>query len=350
MEILIPYGLPHRLQTFELMRHMPSSALATAISRANALPRTPEFGSEVRVLPHSAWLSYQFGLLENIGHENSPPIATLLLQSYGVIPSAGFWFVLNPVHLEVGMSQMILADQRVLELQVAESRTLFEAAQPIFEENGKELIYGDALTWFVRADDWQALQTSMPEVAIGRDIRDTIPQGDAELAWRTLQNEVQMVWHAHPVNIERSARNMPPVNSLWLWGGASSALPTLPAIVPYTATYKLSGWMRAFGQFSPEDIPVCTAKELLATPSEHGLVVLDDLLSPALMRDWSEWTDAYQHIDEAWLAPMIRALGEKKLDRLTLHLSHDTGLATFVVNRPSLLKFWVKKSLSRLLT
>ena len=38
---------------------------------------------------------------------------------------------------------------------------------------------------------------------IGRDINALLPQGSAARRWRTLMTEVQMLFHAHPVNRAR---------------------------------------------------------------------------------------------------------------------------------------------------
>jgi hypothetical protein len=34
-----------------------------------------------------------------------------------------------------------------------------------------------------------------------------------------------MLWHTHPVNEQRAARGLEPINSLWLYGGASGWKP-----------------------------------------------------------------------------------------------------------------------------
>jgi hypothetical protein len=48
----------------------------------------------------------------------------------------------------------MMGDLRNLGLKEPESRALFETALPYFEEAGHALVYGDARTWFMRADDW----------------------------------------------------------------------------------------------------------------------------------------------------------------------------------------------------
>jgi hypothetical protein len=71
-----------------------------------------------------------------------------------------------------------------------------------------------------------------PEQALGEDLYEHLPQGHDGRRWRALFNEVQVILHQHPVNAERRARGLPPVNSLWLWGGGP---------LPQRVTTRLSG-------------------------------------------------------------------------------------------------------------
>ena len=348
IEIIVPFGLPPANMAPALIRELRAPALTLLISRAKALPRMTPFGELSRVLPHGAWLAYQFGLTATIESDNSPPVATAAMQMLGQTPAAGFWFILNPAHIQVGMDQASLTDMRQLALNGAESRALFDAAKPCFDEAGKTLLYGDATTWFVRADDWKALRTSTPDAACGRNLMPWMPEGERELEWRKLHNAVQMLWHLHPVNAAREQRGERAVNALWLWGAASGALPTLPAIVPYTTTYKLSGWMSVFGQFSPDNLPECTATALIAALPEHGLLLLDNLITPALGNDWEQWIANFHKLEDNWFAPLLAALQEQKIDSFTLHLSNDVTLATFASNKQTLRKFWIRKSLAYL--
>ena len=348
IEIIIPFGLPIAEIASELIHELRMPALATLISRANALPRMPEFSRHARVLPHGAWLAYQFGLTDDFIQDNSPPVATLAMQLFGQTPKSGVWFILNPVNVQVGANQIVLSDQRHLDLSEKESHALFAVAKPCFDAAGKTLLYGSNTIWFVRADEWKTLRTSTPDAACGQNLLPWMPKGEKATEWNHLHNEVQMLWHQHPVNTAREQRGLEPVNALWLWGGASGALPTLSAITPYTATYNLSGWISTFGHFSEENSTNLTAKELIASAPERSLLLIDRLLAPALATDWQQWIDVFRELEISWFAPLLAALQRQKIDRITLHLSNDTRLATFSADRKSLHKFWVRKSLTHL--
>lgn len=48
---------------------------------------------------------------------------------------------------------------------------------------------------------------------------DFMPRGAGSSTYRTLLSEVEMALHDHEVNRQRMTNGLPPINSLWLWGG-----------------------------------------------------------------------------------------------------------------------------------
>ncbi|MFD2272878.1 hypothetical protein ACFS07_21685 [Undibacterium arcticum] len=280
------------------------------------------------MLPHEIWLSRQFGL-EHDG-QSSPPIAPAAMQAFNQAPAAGIWFIINPVHIHFARDHLVLTDQRQLLLSEQQSLALFDSAKPYFEEVDKTLVYGNAHTWFVRADEWNGLQTSTPDATCGHNIDIWMPKGAHALAWRKLQNEVQMLWHSHPVNEERDAHGLKPVNSLWLWGGAPADL-TVGAVgrANFTATFNLSDDFSPYGQLSPANRTNCSVADLIAAAPKHGLLLLDSLIGPALASDWATWLDRMHDYETIWFAPLLATLKARRVDRLTLHLSHGGAIAGF---------------------
>lgn len=84
--------------------------------------------------------------------------------------------------------------------------------------------------------------------------------------WRRLTNELQMLWYDHPVNVERYAAGLVPVNSLWLFGGAS-----------------------------PD--------QLVQTEAEP-VHCHDSLLAPSLAQDWGGWIAALAELEKALFKPL----------------------------------------------
>lgn len=345
LDILIPFGLPPAELSADLLRELQSPALATLISRAKAAASAREsFADFTRALPHEIWLTRRFGLAAALERTGSPPIARALMQSFGLEPGDGTWFVLQPVHIHIARDHLVLTDPRQLMHSDEESRTLFDIAAPLCDEVGKRLAFGNAGTWFLQADDWNALQTSSPDAACGHNIDIWMPKGTGERDWRKLQNEIQMHWFNHPLNEAREMRHVKPVNSVWLWGGATPS----GFANAYTDAFNLSGWMRGFAPAVTRNAHAGTASELITAKPAKALLALDALQEAALLNDWARWIDTMHDLEKAWFAPLLDALKSGSVDQLTLILTNDAHISHFTATRPSLRKFWLKPSLQAL--
>ena len=336
IDLLLPFGLPHKELAADLLRTITTPALATLIARANSRP-TEEFDEFSRALPHEHWLARQFGMAGHMVAHGSPPVAIATMQALGLQAEPGTWFMLHPVHIHIARDHLVLTDIHQLALAEQESRALFDVAKSLFDEAGKTLLYGDARTWFVRADDWHALKTSTPDAACGHNIDIWMPKGDGDRAWRKLQNDVQMHWHSHTINAEREMRGVKPVNSLWLWGGTPTALET--ASGRYAKVCNPSGWIAALAHL---------AQEQSHAGGGTDLIVCDTLIEPALAGDWSEWLARFHLLENDWFSPTLDSLKAGKIDRIGLIATHNSRLAEFAVTRHSLRKFWIKPSLKKL--
>ncbi|BEV16127.1 regulator [Herbaspirillum sp. DW155] len=338
LDILIPFALPPAELARDLLRQCQAPALAMLLGRGKAAPRQSHDPFS-RALPHEHWLAQRFGL-PAAPQDSSPAAASALMQRLGHAPAAGHWFVLHPAHIHVARDHLVLTDIGQLQLEEDESRRLFAAALPLFTEIGHELVYGDARTWFIRADAWAGLRTSTPSAASGRNVDIWMPEGPGELAWRKLQNEVQMQWFAESLNEQREMRGQKAINSIWIWGGANAA--TL-AQDRYAARFGLRGWLRAFGEETKEG----GAAQIVQTGG-HRLLVLDALAEAALAEEWGLWLQHLEHLDRDWLAPLLVSLRAGALESLNLILTGADRSQEVAITRGALRRFWRKPSLSGL--
>lgn len=345
LELLLPFAMPPAELARDLLRELKMPALATLLAHASVSGRQVSDGFS-RTLPHEHWLAQQFGLAGQADNSSSPALAMSAMQTMALPAEPGTWFILQPVHLHIARDHLVLTDPRQLHLSEADGRALFEITHTLFEESGKTLRYGDAQTWFLRADDWTALQTSTPDAACGHNIDIWMPKGPNERDWRRLQNEIQMHWHAHAINEQREARGLKPVNSIWLWGGASSTTATAPAKIEETFTFPSAH--KPFAAQAGTQIAITSAADMIKARPQHGLLLLDQLIEPALAGDWSEWLTRFQAMEAAWFAPLLDAIKNGQLDKLTITLSHNTACSSFALGKSSLRKFWCKPSLARL--
>ncbi|HEX2603659.1 MAG TPA: hypothetical protein VHL60_03230 [Oxalicibacterium sp.] len=344
LDLFLPFGLPPPEMARDLLRELKMPALAMLLARATRIEHqtTDDFS---RALPHEIRLAHLLGLPDR-GMESSPAIATAMMRRFDLSGAEGTWFMLQPVHLHIAQDHLVLTDPRQLALSEEEARALFSAVQPLFDEYGHTLLFGDASTWFLRANAWADLQTSTPDAASGHNVDIWMPKGKHERDWRRLQNEVQMHWHTHAVNEAREMSGRKVVNSIWLWGGAPASASAGSDNGKTNVTgFTLPGSIDPYAMSLEHAVPVTSVDDIVRAAPRHGVLILDELTGLALGNAWAEWLATMGHYEAIWFAPLLAALRNGDLDRLTITVSHDHALATYAAGKSSLRKFWRKPSL-----
>jgi hypothetical protein len=316
---------------------MQAPGLAALLSRT-AAHQVRTAAADARALPHETWLASQLGLPGG----GSIGAAAAALRGFGLEPDEGTWFIVNPAHIEITRSHLVLADMRRLGLVESHSRALFDSARPYFEETGKIMAYGDAHTWFMRADRWSGLDTASPDAAAGMNLTDWLPAGERALEYRKLQNEVQMLWHQHPANVEREARGLAAVNSFWPWGAASAAGELQEHRKPVCAD--APSWLAAMGRH-----PAPSLAQLLAAPGTESLFCSGALIEAALAGDWANWLAHMHRLEKDIFTPLHAALAGGAAGKVRLVLSHRNARAEFTTTPMAQRKFWRRPTLDRLL-
>ncbi|NHZ82504.1 hypothetical protein F2P44_24960 [Massilia sp. CCM 8695] len=336
ISLVLPFALPPPELAPDLIRALQAPALAALISRTASRQQLP-VDEDLRALPHEAWLARALA----VATDGTPAFAGAVMAGYGLAQAQGTWFIVNPAHTQIARSHLLLADMRRLQLSEAHGRALFDIAQPWFEESGMTLLYGDAGTWFLRADDWAGLETSTPDSAVGLNLTDWMPKGAPSRAFRKLQNEVQMLWFEHPVNAEREARGLVAINSFWPWGAAPASASVNTSIL---ATSEALPWMTALAGH-PQATPVTPVD----TMSGESILVCDALSEAAMATDWAGWLQHMHRLEQSTFAPALAALKDGRLKQLQLLLSHRTSQSAFTTTGFSQRAFWRRPTLDRLL-
>jgi hypothetical protein len=332
LQIILPFSIPPEALSADILKELQTPALAKliALSKQGKIRVTEDFS---RLLPHESLLAGSMSLDDNPmpdlprNRQNSPAITHNNMQRFGLTPSEGFWFTVSPVHIHIARDHLVLTDQRKLTMSDDEAHGLFAAAKILCEEVGKTLLYGDAKNWFLRADEWHALQTSTLDAACGHNIDIWMPKGDLGIAWRKLQNEIQMSWFIGEVNAKREARGDALLNSIWLHSGSANLaiMPPIHAAHPSFAEF----WAQAY-------------------QAETRVLHLDALLAPALNNDWPAWLDAIHQLEHDWFSPVLLAVSEKKIHSLSLIATDANTVTAFKLTPRSFWKFWTPPSVNKL--
>ena len=126
--------------------------------------------------------------------------------------------VATPVHAVLGLTDLTPLDPALISLDVDASRALCEAADLHLSTEGVRLSFVDTNTWLVSCANQVSALTERPDWLIGEPLRPSLPRGKDARRVERWMNELQMLLFAHPVNVSREERGLPPINVVWLWG------------------------------------------------------------------------------------------------------------------------------------
>ena len=260
MHLVVPFAAPMSEGGRQALRTLALPKLADWLRRARLVERD-EGDAESLSPPHERALARARGWQ---GDDGLLPFAAAAASADGIEAGELAWGLLTPVHWHLGTEQLSLIDPAGLMLDEVASRSLFDAVAPLFTSEGFAAHYGAASRWYVAHPSLATLPTASLDRVIGRNVDRWLLTGPAGRLLRRLQNEVQMLLYTHPLNDEREARGLLPVNTFWLSGCG------------------------------------------VAQPVRAVARVDDRLRSPALGEDWAGWCKAWDTLDAAWPAGLTR--------------------------------------------
>lgn len=209
------------------------------------------------------------------------------------------WALLTPIHLSVGSEQITALPPQTLALTEAESRAFFDSLAelwPAAEGYTSQWLGSDQ--WLIAHASFAGLRTASLERVVHRHVDIWMPEARR---LRTLQNEVQMLLHGHPLNEAREAAGALALNSVWISGcGVDGSGAQLPADLQIDAS--------------------------LQEPLQAG--------------DWQAWAQAWVQLDAG---PVAALLARAKQGDTTLRLTlcgERFARSWSLSKRPRLLKLW----------
>jgi hypothetical protein len=256
------------------------------------------------------WRAEAFGLVAP--GVPMPPVAVMALQGSAdtVRTPPGAWVcVATPVHLSAGMTHVIFPMDGILQLELADAAALAAGFNTVFDGAGMRLVVGRAASLIFVFDHAMDVVTCDPEAAVGQDVFGFQPAGAGAPPLRKLMSEIEMWLFDHPVNRQRTARALPPITGLWLWGGGVVDA-NIPALPVWAAGQDV--FFGAFGDASRD--------------TGSGVVILDDCPGS------STWPE----VEQRWLRPAVAELRAGRIGHI--HLS--AAQRRFTITRALNWRFW----------
>lgn len=250
------------------------------------------------------------------------PIAALARRADAGDADGSAWLRADPAHVRAGISgATLLACGDGLALTADEATALLRPLKPLFGDVGFTIDAPQPGHWYLRLPREAKLPIfTEPGEALGGDVFEHLPEGDAGRRWRALLSEAEVTLHNHPVNAQRAARGLPMANSLWFWG--SGALPDSVSS-PYARLQ------------SDDEVAAALAHGVLAVepcPATYATAADDVLVDLRDARDLAA-------LERDWLAPALRDVASGEVARLQLDFA-DGHLVD--IARGQRWRFWRK--------
>lgn len=257
--------------------------------------------------------------LYGVVRQHDWPLASVFLAQAGVDQDTDYWLIADPVTFVAGHNQVHLAG--VLDdLHPDDARRFASTLNAHFASDGLLFVVAGAHRFFVRCATPPMLVTRPVACAVGQPLRGLLPSGEDAPRWRRWQDEIQMLLHEHPVNIERDRRGQVPMNGIWFWGGGTRAQVNATP----TRTWASGGTAAALAAYvgSPaKPLPERFDDALSAPIAGTNVVYLDRRLdSDAIERDW--------------MAPAWKALRRGSVPVVTVITDGDGRATVWHAQRP----------------
>jgi hypothetical protein len=282
-----------------------------------------------------ATLGRLFGI--NVAADREIPAAALTWLADSGQP-AEYWLMrADPVHLRADQSCLRLFDSHSFTITREEADALVVAFNDYFRETGWKLVAPLPQRWYLSLPQPPSLLMLSPDRVAGQDIDPCLPRGADAARWHALLNEIQMLFHTHPVNTAREQRGAPPINSIWPWGGGRLPGQLQPRVARLLSGHPLATGLAKHTSIPCNDMPAAVG-ELLAGTGEGCTLLVDDRLEwPMHYGDIEAWLDGLQALETDWFVPLLAALRGGVLASLEIHPCNGLG---FHVTRGDLRRFW----------
>jgi len=179
--------------------------------------------------PLEALLAEQCGLAAQPDY----PLAAIAAAADGLDVGDAYYLRADPVHMLLQRDSFSLSEPVPLQVEFEHAKSLVLDLNQHFNQEGMHFVLGNSGAWYLRLDITPQIQTTLPSVAMDRNVYPFMPAGADASKWLAYINEIQMLLHDHAVNHARESMQQPAINSIWF--SAGGVLPPQRQVVHSTA-------------------------------------------------------------------------------------------------------------------
>ncbi len=320
--------VPELLGLTEAFKHLPERDIPVLKNLQRFLSRAEKKSVDIH--------DWHSGLASLFQLEKLPAAAL----SHKLIKGTGekdlFYLCADPVYIQPDLNSVVLLAHEELELSLDDAGKLAAAINAHFVDENWSLEVLSPHRWLMKLERFPALETTPLAQIQQQSISHDLPQGDDSGYWQRIQNEIQMLLFAHPLNQRREAQGKPPVNSLWFWG--EGVLPE-KASVHWQSIMGQGALLDALANWSSAERQVISFREKLVIDGINGKILLasDEFIVAVRGHDFHAWSKALEQFDNNWIGLLLNLLVTGELDSVTLLAGKGMQ---FSLNRKMLRGWW----------
>ncbi len=294
------------------------------------------------------WLSL---LLDHIHSDQDIPYVFLRLAyenpTFFNPKSQNIWLCADPVHIQILHDQLVLVDEKYLDLTEAESEEIVIALNDFLKNDGIQVHMTSPSHFYFELESDDLLKdciTTPLHHVVGRHIEHFLPQGEKAQYWRKLFNEIQMFLHTLPLNEAREAAGKLPINGLWFWGNAlhSSFSPSI--VTQRSTVFCRNPFLLGLKKLAPhldiQLLPSALDTTILSSINEEIFIVLDDLIPFLHYQDIESYRDTILALDQHYFSPTWNLFKNQQIQNIKMIFPSMTRTVTYSLSSLNLYKFW----------
>ena len=217
---------------------------------------------------------------------------------------AGTWMQISLVHFSAGLNDVHIASPT--DVTDDQLQQLMSSLQPLLALSGFDLQRSTQGNWYLWCAAVLDVHTTNLNATVSTRSYDILPTGTDAPPVRRLLTEVQMLLNQHPINQQREAHGLAPLNAAWINGAGS----------PPVAT---SSTLQRIMSDQPYVLGLCDQLNVTCWPVPRSV---DELLAVREDDQVLVLADEVASFDRQWLQPLLRASVRGYVGEFHLYLEH----------------------------
>jgi len=280
--------------------------------------------------------NWHAGLASLFQLEKLPAAALSNKLMTGSIDQDVFYLCADPVYIQPDLNSAVLLAHEELDFSLDDAYELAAAINTHFVDESWSLEVLTPHRWVLKLMLQPAITTTPLAQLREQMIGDKLPQGQDSRYWQRIQNEIQMLLFAHPLNEKREAQGKPPVNSLWLWGEGELTEKATADWQNIAGTGELLDALASWSGCSEQTISI-TDELVIKEPDGDTLLATDEFVLAIQRRDIYAWIEALEQFEHNWVKVLVTLLAEGKLDIINLLTGNGVQ---FSLSRKMFKRWW----------